>query len=239
MSRDRAIDRTDWPRFRRAFTSAFVLFMMARTVHVGTDVGKDWLTTSPLGTYGAGRQRTKEDQMAQQDEHLHRFTREGSIGLYHCECGASRTASEHVLTEAFTDDPCEGIAGLMANRQANTGGGRHSDAARYIVRLHAGLGCDGFRTRYEQGERHAGRGGVEPHRTVLRTTDRRDGYMALAQRDEIRSIIEYAERALDRFDDGHERSYAIADVMMQQAVALSLLRIGDALDRLAERDELR
>ncbi len=55
------------------------------------------------------------------------------------------------VLQAFDGDPCEGIAGLMTNRELNTGGGRPSDAARYIVRLHAGLGCDGFRARYEQG----------------------------------------------------------------------------------------
>lgn len=85
------------------------------------------------------------------NDHAHDFTREGSIGLYSCLCGASRTACEHVLTEAFRGDPCDDIAGLMTNRAANTGGGRASDAARYIVSLHAGLGCEGFRERYVQG----------------------------------------------------------------------------------------
>lgn len=84
-------------------------------------------------------------------QHTHEFTREGSIGMYHCECGEMKSAEQFVLDEAFTGDPCDGIAGLMTNRQVNTGGGRASDAARYIVRLHAGLGCEGFRARYEQG----------------------------------------------------------------------------------------
>ena len=83
--------------------------------------------------------------------HEHTFTREGSVGYFTCACGKSRTACSLVLSEAFTDDPCEDIAGLMTNRESNTSGGRASDAARYIVRLHSGLGCDGFRARYEQG----------------------------------------------------------------------------------------
>jgi hypothetical protein len=83
--------------------------------------------------------------------HIHQYERHGSdLGLV-CTCGDRTTARGAVEYDAFHDDPCESFAGLMINRQSNTGGGRPSDAARYVVKLHAGLGCEGFRARYEQG----------------------------------------------------------------------------------------
>jgi len=64
-----------------------------------------------------------------------------------------KTAEQIVLDAEFTDDPCEDFAGLMSNRSLNTGGGRPSDAARDVVRLHQRLGCEGFRARYEEGNK--------------------------------------------------------------------------------------
>ena len=118
----------------------------------GGHCSRGGMVTSMDGrTLGQVTKQGREWVIISRTEHVHEFTREGSIGCFTCTCGESRTAQQMVLNAEFTGDTCESFAGLMTNRSLNTGGGRPSDAARDIVRLHQGLGCEGFRARYEEG----------------------------------------------------------------------------------------
>lgn len=88
------------------------------------------------------------DRNTDRKEKIMQYPTEGA--RFHAETG--KTVSQAVMDAEFTDtDSCTEFAGLLMNRALNTGGGRPSDAARYVVSLHQSLGCDGLRARYLEG----------------------------------------------------------------------------------------
>lgn len=62
-----------------------------------------------------------------------------------------KSMRQTVLEAANRPEGCDCPLGLMSNRASNTGGGRPSDAARYVVKMHDDLGCEAFTARYEEG----------------------------------------------------------------------------------------